>query len=419
MITTIITFIIIFGILVTFHEFGHFIMAKRSGILVREFAIGMGPKIVDIKRNGTTYTLRILPVGGYVRLAGLDESLDDLQKGTFATLSTDEDERVIKINVSNDITDSTGVPIEVVNFDLEDQLFIEGYINGDEQQLKRFTVDHDATIVEKNGTEIKIAPKDVQFQSASVLNKILTNIAGPFNNFVLAIIVFSLVGILQGSVPKNNNQIEVIPNGVAAKAGLKNNDIILKVNNNKTKTWSDLSKQISKNPNKQIRLSIKRGSQIKNYNMVPKSFNHGKTGMIQIEVAQNKNVFSRLLYGFTGTWTLFTQLIIALKHLFENFSLNQLGGPVAMYSVTSQATHQGFISVLNMLGFLSLNLGVVNLLPIPALDGGKILLNIIEGIRRKPLNSRSETIVTVLSFGILILLMILVTWNDVQRYFIK
>jgi regulator of sigma E protease len=110
-------------------------------------------------------------------------------------------------------------------------------------------------------------------------------------------------------------------------------------------------------------------------------------------------------------------LFTALGQMLHGFSLNDLGGPVAIYATTSQATHQGFMSVLYVLGFLSLNLGIVNLLPIPALDGGKILLNLVEMIRRKPLKVETENVITLIGFGFLMILMLLVTWNDIQRYF--
>ncbi len=103
----------------------------------------------------------------------------------------------------------------------------------------------------------------------------------------------------------------------------------------------------------------------------------------------------------------------------HGFSLNDLGGPVAIYAGTSQATALGFNGVLNFLALLSINLGIVNLLPIPALDGGKLLLNIIEAIIRRPIPERTEGVVTMIGFMLLLLLMILVTWNDIQRYFIR
>src|SRR5699024_1823552 len=151
MFITIIAFIIVFGIIVTSHEFGHFIVAKKSGILVREFSIGMGPKLFATHKNGTTYTIRILPLGGYVRMAGLEDDEETLQKGMPVNLILDENQVVKKINTSNKVSLLNGLPLEVTNWDLIDELYIEGYENGDETKLRRLEVKPDAMIVETDG----------------------------------------------------------------------------------------------------------------------------------------------------------------------------------------------------------------------------------------------------------------------------
>ena len=113
------------------------------------------------------------------------------------------------------------------------------------------------------------------------------------------------------------------------------------------------------------------------------------------------------------------QIFQVLRNMFSGFSLNDLGGPVAMYSFTSQAAKYGPVSVITLLAFLSINLVIVNLLPIPALDGGKLLLNFIEAIRRKPIDPEKEMLLTLIGFAFLMILMVLVTWNDIQRYFFR
>ena len=206
MIVTIITFIIVFGILVLVHEFGHYYFAKKAGILVREFSIGMGPKVWWYKKNGTTYTIRILPLGGYVRMAGSqDDDEDTLKPGTPVSLQMGDDDVVTMINASQKTTLFSGIPMQVVDSDLVDELYIEGYVNGDESELKHFRVDHDATIVEQDGTEVRIAPRDVQFQSAGLLQRMMTNFAGPMNNFILAIVVFIGLGFMLPGIPTNSH----------------------------------------------------------------------------------------------------------------------------------------------------------------------------------------------------------------------
>ncbi|TWW13917.1 zinc metalloprotease [Dellaglioa algida] len=422
MIKTIITFIIVFGILVVIHEFGHYYFAKRAGILVREFSIGMGPKLLSFHRGSTTYTLRILPLGGYVRMAGIaDDEDEDLKPGMPMSLILDEHNKVIKINTSKKTTLYNGIPIEYLDSDLQKDLWISGYENGNEDEIKKYDVDHDALIIEKDGTEIQIAPEDVQFQSATLWNRILTNFAGPMNNFLLAIVAFILLAFMQGGVATNLNQIGTVQeNSVAQKAGLKPDDKIVSVAGKKTTNWTELTTAISAQPNKKIALEVVRNDKTQKIMITPEASKNDstKTGKIGITVKLNRSFVNKITYGFTQSWAVISSIIAVLIGMFtKGVSLNDFGGPVAIYAVTSNAASYGLTSVISLLAFLSINLGIVNLLPIPALDGGKLVLNIIEGIRGKPISPEKEGMITLIGFAFLMILMILVTWNDIQRYF--
>lgn len=424
MIVTIITFIIVFGVLVLVHEFGHYYFAKRSGILVREFSIGMGPKVWWYKKNGTTYTIRILPLGGYVRMAGSqDDDEDTLKPGTPVTLQVGDHDEVTMINASNKTTLFNGIPLQVADSDLVDDLYIEGYVNGDESELKRFQINHDASIVEQDGTEVRIAPRDVQFQSASLPHRMITNFAGPMNNFILAILVFVVLGFMLPGIPTNSNVLgEVTSQSVAAKAGLRSGDKVVKVNNTKISNWNDLATQISNHPKQKMSVTVHHGGETRKTTLTPKAVKQGKTTVGQIGVTEklDKGITARISYGWTQFVAIVSLIFGVLGHMLTHgFNINDFGGPVAIYAGTSQATSLGLVGVLNFLAVLSINLGIVNLLPIPALDGGKLLLNIVEAIRRRPIPEKAEGIVTLIGFGLLMLLMVLVTWNDIQRYFFR
>ncbi|WP_220751788.1 RIP metalloprotease RseP [Apilactobacillus xinyiensis] len=425
MITTIIAFIIVFGLLVIVHEFGHFIVAKKSGIMVREFSIGMGPKIFYYRKNNTTYTWRLLPLGGYVRMAGsADNESQELKPGTPVSLRfNSENNEVVSINTSHKQTLFNGVPLTVTKADLENKLFIEGFENADESEKKTFKVNHDATIIEEDGTEVQIAPEDVQFQNAPLFRRILTNFAGVFNNVLLAIVAFTIVAFLQGGVSSYTNHVNLASSdSVAAKAGLKNNDKIVKVNNTKISNWYDLTKQIQSKPNQNISMQVERNNESHKINLKTGSseYNNKKVGVIGITQTTDNSFMAKLTSGFTQTWRMTTTLVSALYYMIVgHFSLNDLGGPVAIFASTSQAAKLGVLGVVNLLAFLSINLAIMNLIPIPALDGGKILLNIIEAIRRKPVSEKVETIITIAGAIFLLVLMLLVTFNDIQRYFIR
>lgn len=424
MIVTIITFILVFGILVLVHEYGHYYFAKRAGILVREFSIGMGPKIWWTRKNGTTYTVRLLPVGGYVRLAGSDdEDEDELRPGTPVTLQLNQDGQVVTINASSKATLFQGIPMQLVASDLVDGLWVKGYVNGDESELKSYPVNHDATVVEHDGTVVQIAPRDVQFRSASLPARMITSFAGPMNNFILSLLVFIILGFTLTGVPTNSNQIGKVNAGsVAAKAGLVAGDRITKVNSTKVANWAELATNLSSKPNQQVKLTYTHKGETKTTTVRPQAVKQGKetVGQIGILEQQEKGIRARLMFGWQQFIQAGTLIFAVLGHMFTHgFSLNDLGGPVAIYAGTSQATALGVNGVLNFLALLSINLGIVNLLPIPALDGGKLLLNIIEAVIRRPIPEKAEGIVTMLGFMILLVLMILVTWNDIQRYFIR
>ncbi|EMF0080615.1 RIP metalloprotease RseP [Enterococcus hirae] len=419
---TIITFIIVFGILVIVHEFGHFFFAKRSGILVREFAIGMGPKIYGHQaKDGTTYTLRLLPIGGYVRMAGNGDDETEMAPGMPLSLLLNSDGIVEKINLSKKVQLTNSIPMELIRYDLEEELTITGYVNGEEEQEVTYSVAHDASIIEADGTELRIAPKDVQFQSAKLWQRMLTNFAGPMNNFLLAILLFILLAFMHGGVQvTNTNQIgEVLPNGAAQTAGLKENDKILEINGNAIHSWGDLTATITENPGKKLNVEVERNGQKQTLSVKPGvvESNGKKYGQLGIKAPMKTGFFDKIIGGTQQAFSSSLEIFKALGSLFTNFSLNKLGGPVMMFQLSSEAADQGILTVISLMAILSMNLGIVNLLPIPALDGGKLVLNVVEGIRGKPISQEKEGFITLAGFGLLMLLMVLVTWNDIQRFF--
>ena len=414
-----ITFIIIFGIIVVVHEFGHFYFAKKSGILVREFAIGMGPKIFShIGKDGTAYTIRILPLGGYVRMAGWGEDSTDIKVGTPASLSLDAEGKVVRINLSGKKVDQTALPMNVTGFDFEEKLEITGLVL---DELKTYAVDHDATIVEEDGTEVRIAPLDVQYQNASIWGRLITNFAGPMNNFILSVLIFMLLAFVQGGVrDENSNHFQVMDGSAIAAAGVQNNDQILKINDYKISNWADLTSALAKITAKSkeaptLSVTYKHGSETKEVTVQPKK--DGNRYLLGVSPTVKTGFWDKVIGGFTAAWSTTVRILSALKDIIFNFNINKLGGPVAIYNFSSQAAEQGLPAVLSLLAMLSLNIGIFNLIPIPALDGGKIVLNILEAIRRKPLKRETETYITLSGVAIMVILMIAVTWNDIMKLF--
>ena len=417
--TAIITFIIVFGVIVIVHEFGHFYFAKKSGVRVREFAIGMGPKLLQTQRNGTTYTWRILPVGGYVRMAGrADTEEETIQPGMSITVVL-TDGMVTRINLSDEEELVGGRTITVNQVDLVDDMVIEGYWPED-GELVRLPVDHDASVVEADGTVVLVAPRDTHIESAKLWQRAVINFAGPMNNFLLTLILFiglafTLPGVSTTTVD------HVAKDSPAAMVGIKSNDTITEINGKKVNSWQGMQNKIQTLPDKKVSLAFERHGQTKHTTLTPKGVKNGgmKIGQIGVTSKQTTALGARLRYGFQATAQSMTQIFRAIKNLVQGFSLNKLGGPVAIYKNTSEVSTMGILAIVSFMAWLSVNLGMMNLLPIPGLDGGKLLLNAVEAIIRRPVPEKAELAVTLVGVGLLFILMIAVTGNDILRYFVK
>ncbi|HFI0092637.1 TPA: RIP metalloprotease RseP [Streptococcus suis] len=415
----ILAFIFIFGVIVVVHEFGHFYFAKKAGILVREFAIGMGPKIfAHTGKDGTLYTIRILPLGGYVRMAGWGEDKTEIKTGSPASLSLNEAGVVTRINLSGKQLDSLSLPMNVTSFDFEEKLEITGLVL---EESKTYKVDHDATIVEEDGTEVRIAPLDVQYQNATVWGKLITNFAGPMNNFILGILIFILLFFMQGGVANPlSNAVSITEGGALQAVGVVTGDKILSVNGNTTDSYTEVATIISK--------AATDATTAPSFDLVVE--HDGKNRHVSVTAEQVDGAYrigispilktgfvDKIVGGFQEAGATALRVVTALKNLIANFDVKQLGGPVAIYKVSSQAAEFGLVSVLGLMAALSINLGIFNLIPIPALDGGKIVMNILEAIRRKPLKPETESYITLAGVAIMVVLMIVVTWNDIIRVF--
>ncbi|WP_075980894.1 RIP metalloprotease RseP [Bacillus massilinigeriensis] len=418
--STIIAFIVIFGALVFFHELGHFIFAKRAGILCREFAIGMGPKVLSFKKGETVYTVRLLPIGGFVRMAGEDPEMIEIKPGYRVGLIFDQNENVTKIILNNKDKYPNARVIEVEKSDIEHELFIQGYVEGEDEILKTFTISRDAVLVE-NGVESLIAPYDRQFASKTLGQRTMAIFAGPMMNFILAIVIFILIALLQG-MPSNEPMLgKLTPDGAAIDAGLKEGDIVHSINRAEISEWTDVVEMIQKNPNKELSFSIDRNGKELVIPVTPeeKLVEKEKIGVIGVYSPMEKSPLKAIAYGFSETYNWTKDIFIMLGKLVSGqFSIDALSGPVGIYVSTDTVAKSGIYYLMKWAGILSINLGIMNLLPIPALDGGRLMFFGIEALRGKPIDRQKEGMVHFIGFALLMLLMLVVTWNDIQRFFL-
>ena len=415
-----IAFIVIFGALVFFHELGHLVFAKRAGILCREFAIGFGPKIFSHKKAETTYTIRLLPIGGFVRMAGEDPETVEIKPGHRIGLLLDNQEKVTKIILNNKDKYPDARIVEVEKTDIERDLYIKGYVEGEEESLKTFQISNTAVFVE-DGIETQIAPYDRQFASKKLGQRTMTIFAGPMMNFVLAFFVFMILAFLQG-VPTLDPMLgKLTPEGAAQKAGLLEDDIVQSISGTEISSWTDVVEMIRNNPSKELEFVVVRNGETVELPVTPeeKEIEGKKIGLIGVYSPVEKSPLKAISFGFQETYFWTTEIFSMVGKLVTGqFSINALSGPVGIYQSTDMVAKSGIYYLMKWAAILSINLGIMNLLPIPALDGGRLVFFAVEAVRGKPIDRNKEGMVHFIGFALLMLLMLVVTWNDIQRFFL-
>ncbi|MFC0271329.1 RIP metalloprotease RseP [Metabacillus herbersteinensis] len=417
---TVIAFVIIFGALVFFHELGHLIFAKRAGILCREFAIGFGPKIFSFKKDETVYTIRLLPIGGFVRMAGEDPEMIEVKPGYNIALLLNKENKVEKVILNNKEKYPQARVIEVEKADLEHEMYITGYEQGEDEVLQRFEVsDHSFFVVD--GQEVQIAPYNRQFSSKTLGQRTAAIIAGPAMNFLLAFVILFALGFIQGAPVEDPKLGQLTEDGAAKEAGLQENDTVLSIDGEDTSSWLEVVEIIRDNPETELTFIVDRAGETLQFEVVPEANKAGEVtiGRIGAFGPVDKSFSSSLQYGFVETYTWTKEILFGLGQLVTGqFSIDMLSGPVGIYDITDQVADSGVVNLMRWAAILSINLGIVNMLPIPALDGGRLLFFLIEALRGKPIDRQKEGLVHFVGFALLMLLMLVVTWNDIQRIFL-
>ncbi|UDI78423.1 RIP metalloprotease RseP [Staphylococcus taiwanensis] len=423
---TIVSFIIVFGVLVTVHEYGHMFFAKRAGIMCPEFAIGMGPKIFSFRKDETLYTIRLLPVGGYVRMAGDGLEEPPVEPGMNVKIKLNEQDEITHIILDDQHKFQKIEAIEVKKCDFKDDLYIEGITTYD-MERHHFNIAKKAYFVE-NGSLIQIAPRDRQFAHKKPLPKFLTLFAGPLFNFLLALVLFIALAYFQGTPTTTVGQLA--DNYPAQKAGLKAGDKIEQVGKYKIDNFSEIQSAANKIKDNKTQLKFERHGQTKTVDITPKKqvvkqtkLNSQTNYVLGFQPQNEHTLIKPIAVGFDQFVKASTLIFEAVGTLIASiftgqFSLDMLNGPVGIYHNVDSIVKQGIIALTYYTALLSVNLGVMNLLPIPALDGGRILFVIYEAIFRRPLNKKAETVIIAAGAIFVVIIMILVTWNDIQRYFL-
>lgn len=334
---TFIASVVIFGLLIFFHELGHFIVAKRLGIGVIEFAIGFGPKAVSRQIGETIYSLRVFPLGGFVRLVGED-------------------------------------PEEV----------------------------------EEEGS----------FQKQPVWRRFAVIVSGPIMNFILAVLLFSLIYFAFIGVPVYQSTAigELVPGGRAEQAGLMAGDRIISVAGEDVAKWHDLVALINAHPETEITIELERENQLQSITVTPQRDPQAGVGLIGIwPQTRMFAVFPSLSLGITHTVSFLQFIAVSIMQMVTGRVAPDVVGPVGIIQIVGEVARTGVVNLLSLAAIISLNLGFLNLLPIPALDGSRLMFLVVEGIRGRPVDPHKESFVHFVGFTVLILLMIVIAYRDLVR----
>ena len=376
---TLIYFILVLGITVFIHELGHFLFAKKAGIYCYEFSLGMGPALFKFNRKNdeTTYCIRLFPIGGFVQMAGEAVDLDE--------------------NI----------------------------------------------------------PKEKRMQSKTWFQRFLTISAGVIFNFLLALIIFFIVGMISGTTDQKAYVGGIGENFKASSTNLQVGDQILKINGKKSEQNSKALLLLTVNNGKTIDVLVRHtdgkeetitieptlvkevldedgnvtGYEVNDGEVSEKDaiYKYGislTSKVTSVKISSFKDFWNNVYYAIIYSFSTFTGLIDQMFNIIVylctgKLSLSSLSGPIGIYEVVGESAKYGFINVVYLIGYICVNVGFINLLPLPAFDGGRIFFMIIEAIRRKPVSPKIENIIHAVGLTLLMILMVVITFNDIVRIFVK
>jgi regulator of sigma E protease len=331
--------VIIFGMLIFVHEAGHFLAAKRAGIDVLEFGIGFGPKIFAFQRRETTYTLRALPLGGFVRMAGTEP--DDLSN-------------------------------------------------------------------------------EAGFAKKSVPKRALVIVAGAAMNLLLAMVMFglliSLTGIPTGELSSEPQIGEIIIGDRADQAGLLPGDRVITINGAPVQDWNELVQAISNNPEVPLETVVLREGEEVSLTVTPRLHdeeNRGWIGITAVYLVRPVRLGEAILFGIQQTFYVAGLILSGLYQMITGQMAADVSGPIGITRIIGRAARLGFPYLLNLAAIININIGLFNLIPIPALDGSRLMFLVAEGIRGKPLDQEKENMFHMVGFALLMLLAVVVAYRDI------
>ncbi|RZO28615.1 MAG: RIP metalloprotease RseP [SAR86 cluster bacterium] len=443
----ILAFLVLLGVLVTIHEFGHFIVARMCKVHVQRFSIGMGPVFYKkLDKHGTEFALSAIPLGGYVSM--ITNKLIELEPEISNQLT---EEQLKNTFDSKPKWQRASIMFAgpLANFLLSIFIFTGIFLNTADPKIvpvvnsanQQITYSSDESfeindqILSINNTSVKEAKDvnlelltyagytgDLSFEVARDGLENSINILVKVSNFLptsesqsnpTEYLGVDISYLMQPIIGK------VIPSGSADNAGIKSNDRILKIGDANINFASDIQKQVSENPNNNVEFKIERDGKIiyLPVDIGSQSREDKIVGMLGVSFGTSRGLYQSLLKGVYETYNLSVKTLQFIgKMISGNMGTENLSGPIGIAQMAGDTAQAGFLPFMYLMALLSISLAVLNLLPIPVLDGGQLTLLGIEAIRGKPLPEKAENIIYTGGAAIVVMLMVFAIFNDISRF---